>query len=162
LQQNLGAPLFGEDVQVFNGGESGIELTEVILFIGKAQMKNEVTKREELGNFDGALDLIHGGDSQAAPQVGNGNRQSSRPPPIPVAKKGRVQGMESNGVVAEPLRYIAQLVRIVIVQMLAGGHDFEITQARGQYLVQGVRIEPFLRKQGGGESIVHQYPTAFP
>src|SRR5208337_2071795 len=141
---------------------SGIELIQVIRFIGKAQMKNEVTKWEELGYFEGALDLIHGGDSQSALQVCNGNQQPSRPPPIPVAKKGSVQGMKSNGVVAEPLRHIADLVQIVIVQMLAGGHDFEITQARGQYLVQDMRIEPFLRKQGGGETIVHQYPTAFP
>lgn len=70
--------------------------------------------------------------------------------------------MKSNCMVAEPLRHISNMVQIVIVQMLAGGHDFEIAQARCQYLVQNMGIEPLLGKHGSTETVVHQYPTAFP
>jgi hypothetical protein len=63
--------------------------------------------------------------------------------------------MQSDRMVAEPLRHISHVVQIVIVQMLAGGHNFEIAQTHGQYLVQKMGIEPLLGKQGGAETVVH-------
>jgi len=57
--------------------------------------------------------------------------------------------------VGEPLRHIPHLVHIVIVQVLAGRHNLEMTKAHGQYLIQDMGIEPFRGKKGSRETVVH-------
>src|SRR5437870_4022333 len=55
LEQDLRAAVLGEDVQVLERGEGGVELAHVVLLAGQPEVDDEVAKRKLLGDFDGAL-----------------------------------------------------------------------------------------------------------
>src|SRR5438094_246559 len=84
LHQDLRAAVLGEDVQVLERGEGGVELAHVVLLAGQPEVDDEVAKRKLLGDFDGALDLVHGVDAQPPFEVSEGDRQPSEAAPVSI------------------------------------------------------------------------------
>src|SRR5579862_6137758 len=60
FQQNSYAEGLGKRTQVFDGGHRRFEFLLAETFVGRTQMLHQETKRDLLGNLEGALDLVHG------------------------------------------------------------------------------------------------------
>src|SRR5579863_823125 len=155
FEQNGYAALFGEDSQVFDGGERGVELSQVVLLAGDAEVKDQITKGEPLGDLDGALNFIHGIDAEPAFQMGHGDCQASGSFPVRIGGKGGVDRVQRDGVVAEPLRHIAHMVRIVIIQVPAGREELDVAEAGGENLIQDMGTETLAAEEVGGETVLH-------
>ena len=52
------AALAGEDAELFEGGECGVDLMHAELFVGPAHVLDQVLEGNRLGDFEGALDLV--------------------------------------------------------------------------------------------------------
>ena len=59
LQQDLHAASAGEEVELFQRAEGGIELAHIELLAAHAHVLDQVAEGNGLGDFDRPLDLVH-------------------------------------------------------------------------------------------------------
>src|SRR5215469_311387 len=71
FEQDADAERLGKGAQVLDGGHGGFEFAIVERLVGRAQVLHEVAERDLLGDFEGALDLVHSLDP--AGPVGGGD-----------------------------------------------------------------------------------------
>jgi len=64
--------------------------------------------------------------------------------------------MERQSVVAEPLGDVADLVLVVVVEVLSRGENLDLPETRGMDLVENVRRQPFADEQVRGDGEFHQ------
>src|SRR5215831_12856183 len=117
-------------------------------------MQHQIAKRKPFGNFQSTLYLVHGGDALALFEIGNRNRHFSGAAAVHTREQGSVHRMQGNPMVREPLRHVAHVVRIIVVEMLASCEDLNLMYPDGQDLVQYMRVQALLHKEVCGESEV--------
>ncbi len=115
-------------------------LQRVVAF---AEVEDEEAEGDLLGDFEGALDLIHGVDAAALLGMDDVDGGGSAAAHFKVGKQGRVHGKRLDGIGAEPVRQFADVGAAGVVEMLAGGEKFhalgsgagkDVEQARMQAL----------------------------
>jgi hypothetical protein len=111
-------------------------------------MLDEVAVGRHLGDVERALDLVHHGDALALHGLGEGD-DGVRPAASPdlVVVYGRVQGVELEIGVAEPVAQFGDLRLVVVVEVLAGAENLD----------RGDAGLPDPSEQGGGQAVINEY-----
>ena len=148
LQQNLDADLAGEDAQLFQGRKGGVELVHIELFAAHAYVLDQVAEWDDLRDFEGALDFIHHEQALGLHGLGDGHHGvGSRAAPDFVRVHGRMERVQAQVGIAEPVAQLGHLRLVAIVQVLAGAKDLHLRHARLLDAGEG----------GRGEAMIHEH-----
>ena len=104
FERNGDAALLGENMQVLEGIEGGIEAPRVGIVARGAEMLDEVAEGHVLGHVQHALDFIHRFEAPRAFEVGDGKRRAAFPRGAQFALGGRVYGPQREVVVPQRRR----------------------------------------------------------
>ena len=118
---------------------------------------DEVLEGDGLGDFQGALDLIHHGQARALHRFGDvddGVRSGAAPDLIGI--HGRVQRVELQIGIAEPVAEFGDLRLIAIIEVLATAEDFHCGDSGLLNSAEQGRRQPVIDEQMGGEYVIHR------
>ena len=139
------AERLGEGAQMLDAGHGGFEFLFVEGFVGIADVLDEKAERDVLGDFEGAFDFVHGIDASGAVGGGDVDGRRTGASPLVVGVQRRVDGIEWNAGGAEPVGNFADmLLAIGVIEVLAGGEDFDRLGSPLDQLVKQARMESFL------------------
>ena len=132
LQQDLDAALAGENAELFERGEGGVHLALVELLAGDADVLDHVMEGNDLGDFDGALDLVHHAAMRLAFTVSVMVTTACGPerPQISSVYMGEWSECRLQLGVAEPVAEFGDLRLVAIVEVLAGAENLDRGNAR--------------------------------
>src|SRR5690242_11250778 len=110
---------------MFDGGHCRFEFLVAEGLVRSAQMLNEKSERNLLGNLERALALIHSFDSGSAVGGTDVERRCACTPPLVIGVKRRMNRIQRNAAAAEPFGNLFDMrLAVGIVHVLAGGEDF--------------------------------------
>ncbi len=170
LQQQAHAERGGEGFEVLDGSERALKGGLVPGGVLEAEVQDDGGEGDLLGRLDGALDLVHGGDSVGllgGDQVEIGRdvaRPLGRVRAAEVAPTLRdIDGLMQHGahiVGAEPGGELAHGGRIGVVEVVARGEDFDChgtagLRAGGGEGVQQAGVQAVLEEDVSGDSGLH-------
>jgi hypothetical protein len=159
----------GEGLEVLDGGEGVVDGGFVPGRIFEAEVQDDGGEGHLLGGFEGALDLVDGGD--AADLLGVDDveigRDMGRPLGLVGLGEGAASAAEVDGLVessadvvgAEPGGELADGGGVVVIEVVARGEDFDVACAGGVEGVQQAGMQAVLeedvssgvaRMDGGG------------
>jgi hypothetical protein len=139
------AERLGEGAQVLDRSHGGFEFLFVKGVVGIADVLDEKAERNVFGNFERAFDLVHGVDAAGAVGGGDVDGRRAGASPLVIGVQRRVHGIQRNAGGLEPVGNFADvLLAIGVVEMLAGGEDFDRLRSRLDEFVEQARMEPFL------------------
>jgi hypothetical protein len=148
----------GEGLEVLDGSEGVFERAEVPGVVLVAEVEGTGRDGDLLGGFEGALDLVHGGDAAGLFGVDEVEVRGDVAGPLGVGTVADVEGLVEGGtdvVGAEPGGDVAYGGSVGVVEVVAGGEDLD---GLGAAFVQGVE-EPWVQALGeedvGGDSGLH-------
>ncbi len=119
FQQHFHAPLPREQAQLFQRRKGRIELAHIELLAAHAQVLDQVAERNHLRDFQRALDFVHHLQPPPLHRLGDGNhRMRPRPAPDLVGVHRRVQRMQLQVRIAEPVAQLRDLRLVAIIQVL--------------------------------------------
>src|ERR1700680_5055593 len=124
FEGNRDAALLGENMQVLEGIEGGIEAPRVGIVARGTEMLDEVAKGHVLGHVQHALDFIHRFEAPRALEVGDGKRRAAFPRGTQFALRGRVYGPQREVVVPQRAAEFAHSVLRTVVEMAARAEKF--------------------------------------
>ena len=120
-------------------------------------MLHQKAERNLFGDFQSALDLVHGLDAARAIGRGNVDGRRAGASPLVIGIQGRVHGIERNAGGAEPVGNFADvLLAIGVVEVLAGSKDFDGLGSGLDELVEQARMEPFFYIDVRRDRLEHQ------
>ena len=141
--QHSDAERLGEGAQVLDGGHGSFEFLLVESVVGIADVLDQKAERNVLRDFEGALDFVHGLDAAGAVGGGNVHGRRAGASPFVVGVQRRVDGIQRNAGGAEPVGDFANmLLAIGVVEVLAGGEDFDRLGSGLDEFVEQARMEP--------------------
>src|SRR5271170_7999 len=163
FEQYFHAARAGEQIQLLERRERGLHLALVVFFLENADVLNQVTERNDFRNIQGSLDLVE--HVQPLRFYGLGNvdmRVGARSSPDFVTVHGRMQRMEFQLGIPEPMAELVDLGAIPIVQMLAGAEDLYGRHARLVDSIEPDGIQTMIDHQVGGQNVVHASISILP
>src|SRR5450432_4451978 len=129
---------------MLDGCHSILEFLLVESVIGIADMLHQKTKRDLFGDFNGALDLVHGVDASSPISGGDVDRRAAGASPIVIGVQGGVDRVQGNASGFEPVGNFADvLLAVGVVEMLARGKNLNQLGSRLDQLIEQARMEPF-------------------
>ena len=132
-------------------------LVRIGFFFTYADVLNQKPKRRLLGNFKGALDLVHGGDAITLLDGGDVDGRNPGAPPLVIAVHGRVHGMKGNAGAAKPVGDLAHVLALVVIEVAARGKNLHSLGAAGDELIEQPGMQPLAsRIDQSGHRSAHQ------
>ena len=120
-------------------------------------MLHEKAKGNLLGDFKGALDFVHGIDAAGTIGRGDVDRRRTGAPPVVVGIQRGVHRVQGNAGGAEPVgNFTDMLLAVGVVEVLAGGEDFDGLGSRLDQFVEQARMEAFFDIDVRRDSLLHQ------
>jgi hypothetical protein len=111
-----------------------------------------------LGGLEGALDLVHGGDAVGLFGIDEIDVGGDVAGPLPASPVAEVEGlMECGGDagVAEPGGDVSDGGAVAVVEVVAGGEDFDSLCAGFVEGVEQAGVQALLKEDVGGEAGLH-------
>src|ERR1035437_2288315 len=93
-------------------------------------MHDEVAEGDVLGGFEGALDLVHGGDAARLVRVRQIDGGSAGAAHLAIGIKRGVHRPGLEGIRAEPRSQLTDVFAAGVVEVLTRGKDFDRLRAR--------------------------------
>lgn len=150
------ADMFGVKDEVLKGAESGVAFARVGGFAGAAHVEDQARERQVFSDVDDALEFVHGLDAADALDFGDGEGAAAFAIDVEVAAGGGVEGSELEVIVGQGLRYGAHFGFGGVVEMAAGGEDFDSLKAGAVELGEEFPGELLRDEQIGGEDSLHK------
>ncbi len=150
----------GEGFEVFDSGEGVLEGAGVPGVVLLAEVEDAGCEGDLLGCLEGALDLVHCGDAVGFFGIDEIDVRGDVAGPLPASTIAEVEGLVERGgdaCVAEPCGDVAYGGAVAVVEVVAGGDDFD---GLGSAPVQGVEqagVEALLEEDVGGHGGLHQF-----
>ena len=119
-------------------------------------MEDEVRKRDELGGLKGALDLIHGVDAACFLRVQDVDGRCAGAAHFAVGEERGMHGIGLEGVGAEPGAKLGDVFAAGVVEVLAGGVDFDGLGTGTGGELQQAGVQPLVEKQVSLEDTQHR------
>jgi hypothetical protein len=156
FEDDLHAEGMGEGFDVLYGSKGVLKSAEVPGVVLDAEVEGECGEGDLLGSVEGALDLVHGGDTVGffgVYEIDVGRDVTGPLTGAAVAEvKGLVKGGDSVGV-AEPGGDVADGGAVGVIEVVAGGEDLDDGAAvRRETAVHGVeqaRVQTLLQEDVG-------------
>ena len=148
----------GEGFEVLDGGEGVFEGAGVPGVALLAEVEDAGVDGNLLGGFEGALDLVHGGDAVGFFGVDEIDVRGDVAGPLAASAVAEVEGLVERGGDAggaEPGGDVADGGAVAVVEVVAGGEDLD---SLGAGFVEGVEqagVEALLEEDVGGEGGLH-------
>ena len=147
FQQNPHSERLGEGAQVFDRSHGRFEFFLVETFVGSAQMLHQKAERNLLGDFESALDLVHGIDASGAVGGSNVDRRRAGASPLVVGIKRRVDGIQRNAAAVEPVgNFLDVRLAVGIVDVLPCGENLDGLHTAARQPVQNARMQPLFHE----------------
>ena len=116
-------------------------------------MLHQEAKRNLLGDFEGALDFVHGLDAAGAVGGGNVHRRRAGASPFVVGVQRRVHRVQRDAAGPEPVGDLADvLLAVGVVEMLAGGENLDRLRAAAHQAVQQAGMQALFDVHVGGHA----------
>src|ERR1017187_2865575 len=145
FDQHANAKWLGKGAQVLDRGHRRFEFLVVKLLVGIADVLHEKTKRNKFRDFERALHLVHGLNASGAIGGGDVDGRRTGASPLVIGVQGRMHGVEWNAGGAEPFsNFTNVLLAVGVVEVLAGGEDFDGLGSRLDEFVEQARMQSFL------------------
>ena len=139
-----------------SAAEGRVDLAHVELLAADAHVLDQVPERNHLGDFEGALDLVHHLQALALHRLGDGDdgvRAGAAPDLVVV--HGRVQRVQLQLGIAEPVAEFGDLRLVAIVQVLARAENLDRGNAGLLDSAEQRRRQPVIDEQVRGEYVIH-------
>src|SRR5438270_10223901 len=149
---------------MLHGSHGGVELAAIKFFIAVAQVLYQKTEWQQLGNLNGALDLIHRLNLPLAITLDNVYRlHGAVRPGVGIVKHGRVHGVKGGGAALEPACNLAHVTAVLIIEVSAKGKNFNRLRAGADHGIEQARMQSLANVHVSGGAFDHvQYPAARP
>ena len=133
--------MLGEQRQLFQRTEGGIQFAVVIFFVQAADVLDEVGTGNVFGHLDRAFDFVNHDDSFGFLRLANIEvRMRPAAPPDIVGMQGQVQRVQLQPGILEPVTEFLHLAPVVVIHVLARTENFDGGDARiGNFLQRNVR-----------------------
>src|SRR5579863_10360427 len=164
LEQNFDAALAGENTQLLERRERGIEFTVAVLLAQHADVLDQIAVRDGLRDFERALDFVHHLETLTLHRLSNGD-DGVRPRASPdfVGVHRRMQRVELQLGFTEPVAQLGDLGAIPAVQVLTRAEDLDLRNTGLPHVLEPGDAKTVVHEQVRGEYPVHvQYPLAVP
>ncbi len=159
LQEDAYAQRLGKGPQVLDGGHRRLELLFAETLVRRSEMLHQETERNLLGNFKGALDLVHGVDARCAVGGGNVDRRRPCPSPLVVRVQRRMHRIERYPAAAEPVsNFFHVRFAIGVVKVLPRRENLDRLHSAASQPIQNPRMQPLFREQICGNRFQHARP----
>ena len=147
-----------EGLKVFDGGEGVFECAGVPGIVLLAKVKNAGVDGDLFSRFEGALDLVHRSDAVGFFGVDEVDVRGDVAGPLAAAPVGKVDGlMECGGYAgrAEPGGDVADGGAVGVVEVVAGGEQFDCGRTGFVEGVEQARMQTLLEEDMGGDGGLH-------
>src|SRR6202021_3399834 len=149
----------GKCPQVFDGSHGRLELLITETFIRRSQMLHQEPEWNLVGNFKGALDLVHGLDARGPGDRCQVDRRRAGTAPFIVGVERRVDRVEWNAAAAKPVGNLFDVsLAVGIVDMLARGKNLDRLHPAARQSVENAGMQPLFYEQIGGNRSLHVRP----
>jgi len=162
FEEYLDAEGMCEGLEVLDGGEGVFEGPEVPGLVFGAEVKSDGGEGELLGGLEGALDLVLSGDAAGFFGVDEVEVGGDVAGPLGVGAVGDVDGLVEGGgdvVIAEPVGEVADGGAVGVVEVVAGGEDFDDGGAGGLEDVEQAGVQALREEDVCGDSGLHPKST---
>src|SRR5579875_3040521 len=146
LDQDFDAEGIGEGAQMLEGGDGMLETALAPAIVALAEVEDEEAEGDLFGDFEGALDLVHGIDAPALFGMDDIDGGGAAAAHLLIGKHGAVHGEGVDRIGAEPFRQLADMGAAGVVEVLAGGEDLHALGAGASESVKKTRMEAMLEK----------------
>ena len=110
-------------------------------------MLHQKTERNLLGNFEGALDLVHGIDARGAVGGSDVHRRRTRPAPLVIGVERRVDGVERNPAAAEPVgNFFHVRLAVGVIEMLTRRENLDRLHPAASQPIQDAGMQPLFHE----------------
>ena len=138
-------------MNLFERRKRGVHFALVVFFFEHPDMLDQITERNHFGNIQRALDLVQHIQPFRFHRLGNVDvRVRSGPSPHVVAVHRRVQRVQFQLGVPEPVPQFVDLRLVPIIQMLARAEDLHRRYPRLPDLVQPDGVQAMIHQQVSG------------
>jgi hypothetical protein len=158
FEEDADAEGVSEGFEVLNGCEGVLECASVPGVVLLAKMQGTGGDGDLLGGLKGALDLVHGGDAAGLFGVDEVQVRGDVAGPLGVGAVADVQRLVERAadiVRAEPCGDVADGGAVGVVEVVAGGEDFDGVGAAAVEGVEQARVQALRKKDMGGDSGLH-------
>src|SRR6185369_3241469 len=156
FKQNVDTERLSERPQVFDGRHGCFKLMLIEGVVAYPQMLNEKAKRNLLGNFECALDLIHCLDASRSIRGSNIQRRSPGATEFIVGKHRGMNRMKRDGRGTEPVSNFAyMLLAVRVIDVLASSADFNRLRSGAHQSVEQPWMETLFDVQQGRNCFLH-------
>lgn len=159
FEEDFDAEGMGEGLDVLDGGEGVLKGAGVPGVVLEAEMEGDGGDGNLLGGLEGALDLVHGVDAVGllGRDEGEGGGDVARPVfGLLAGEDGLVKGGRGAGV-AEPGGDLAELGAVGVVEVMAGGEEFDGSGAAVAKGVKQAGVQALLKEDVGREAGLHRF-----
>jgi hypothetical protein len=119
-------------------------------------MLHQETEGNLFRDLQSALDLVHGLNAVSTVCGGDVDRRRAGAAHFVIGVHGRMHRMEGNSAGAEPFRDLFHMLLAVgVIEVLAGGEDFDRLCPAPHQTIQQARMEPLLDVHVGGHGFQH-------
>jgi hypothetical protein len=160
FNEDANAEGMGEGLEMLDGSEGVFEGAGVPGIVFLTEVKDAGVDGDLLGGFEGALDLVHGGDALGFFGVDEINVWGDVARPLAAAAVGKVDGLVEGGgyaCVSEPGGDVADGGAVAVVEVMAGGKELDGLCAG---LVEGIEqagVQALLEEDVGGDGGSHHF-----
>jgi len=154
FEQDAHAERVGEGFEVLDGGEGVFEGAGVPGLVLEAEVEDGGGDGDLLGGLEGALDLVHGVDAAGFLGVDEVERGGGVAGPVRVGEERLVE--RSGDVVgAEPGGEVAEDGAVGVVEVMAGGEEFDGFGAAVVESVEQAGVQALLKEDVGRVAGLH-------
>ncbi len=156
--QDADAERVGEGFEVLDGGEGVLEGAAVPGIVLLAEVEDAGVDGDLLGGFESALYFIHGGDAVGFFGIDEIDIRCDVARPLPASPVGEIDGLVERGEdagVAEPGGDVADGGAVAVVEVVAGGEDFDSLGAGVMESVEQAGVQALLKEDVGGDGGLH-------
>ena len=145
FEQHLDSALSRKEANFLKRAESRVDLALIVLFTRDADVLDQITERNRLGDFERTLNLVHHRKAFRFRCFGDiDHRMRTGAAPHVIVIHGCMHGMQLQFGIAKPMAEFADLRGVAIVQVLS----------RAKELDRGNTRLPDLLEPGGGEPMI--------
>ena len=156
FEEDADAERVGEGFEVLDGGEGVFEGASVPGLVLETEVEDGGSDGNLLGGLEGALDLVHGVDAAGLFGVDEVERGSGVAGPVRVGEERLVErGADIIG--AEPGSDVAEDGAVGVVEVMAGGEEFDGFRAAFVEGVEQAGVQALLKEDVGRETGLHLY-----